>query len=369
MKLEELASKTPVERDRYVDFLRAFSIATVVFGHWLIALIQWQGGRIGVRNVVGVTSGLWLATWVFQVMPLFFFVGGFSNLKTLESARRRNEGYGDFLRARAVRLLKPAGVFVAVWLVIQAGFHVFDVGSGRWIRLSFLPFGPLWFLLVYIAVVALTPFMLSLHRRYRRGVVAGLVAGTVIVDAARFTAGLSWAGYLNLALVWLLAHQIGFFYADGSLARAGRKAHALMAAGGLTGLVVLTNIGVYPRSMIGTDVERVSNMNPPTLCIVALTFWLVGLAMLLRPPLSAWLARKRPWKAVIFANSIIMTAFLWHLSAYLLAIVLLYPLGLGRPSDSTVSWWLQRPVWILVPAALLALLVAVFGRFERPVRR
>ena len=369
MKLEELASKTPVERDRYVDFLRAFSIATVVFGHWLIALIHWQGGRISVHNVVGVTRGLWLATWLFQVMPLFFFVGGFSNLKTLESARRGNEGYGEFMRARAVRLLKPAAVFVAVWFVIQAGFHAFGVGEGRWIKLSFLPFGPLWFLLVYLAVVALTPVMLSLHRRHRRGVVAGLVVGAVVVDVARFGADWSWAGYANLALVWLLAHQIGFFYADGSLARAGRTAHALMATGGLAGLVVLTNIGVYPRSMIGTDVEKVSNMNPPTICIVALTFWLVGLAMLLRPRLSTWLEGKRPWKAVIFANSIIMTAFLWHLSAYLLAIVLLYPVGLGHPTDSTASWWLQRPVWILVPAALLAVLVAVFGRLERPARR
>ena len=43
-------------------------------------------------NVVGVTRGLWLLTWVLQVMPLFFFVGGFSNAKTYESMRRRGRG-------------------------------------------------------------------------------------------------------------------------------------------------------------------------------------------------------------------------------------------------------------------------------------
>ena len=70
---------TPASRDRYVDFLRAFSIVVVVVGHWTIALIFWEDGSIFVHNVVGHQSGLWLATWVLQVMPLFFFVGGFSN--------------------------------------------------------------------------------------------------------------------------------------------------------------------------------------------------------------------------------------------------------------------------------------------------
>ncbi|MGH8875030.1 MAG: hypothetical protein ACRDVM_07250, partial [Acidimicrobiia bacterium] len=34
------------ERNRYVDFLRVASIAVVVLGHWLMAVIAWEGGRI-----------------------------------------------------------------------------------------------------------------------------------------------------------------------------------------------------------------------------------------------------------------------------------------------------------------------------------
>jgi hypothetical protein len=139
-----------------------------------------------------------------------------------------------------------------------------------------------------------------------------------------------------------------------------------MAGLGLLGLIVLTNVGIYPRSMVGTDVETVSNMNPPTLCIVALTMWQVGAAMLLRERVSRWLEKTRPWTAVIAANSMIMTVFLWHMTAYLLAILLLHPLGLGHPTDSTASWWLQRPLWILGPALLLGVFVVIFGRFERP---
>ncbi|MDQ4124352.1 MAG: acyltransferase [Actinomycetota bacterium] len=364
----EMAERTPPDRDRYVDFLRAFSIATVVLGHWFIAIIVWRDDYVRVVNVVGVTRGLWLLTWVLQVMPLFFFVGGFSNAKTYESMRGRGEGYAAFMRARMARLWRPTLVFAAVWGVVEVLLHVFDVGREGLFRGTFLPFGPLWFLLVYAAVVAATPLMLRLHRLGGIVVVTLLTAAVALVDVARFALDVPGIGWANLALVWLLVHQIGFFYEDGSLVKAGGRAHLSMAIAGLGGLIALTNLGVYPRSMVGTDVERLSNMNPPTLCIAALACWLVGLAMLLRDPVNRWLANKRPWMAVIAANSMIMTVFLWHLTAYLVTILALHPLGLGRDLDSTLSWWAQRPVWLLVPLVPLAAFVALFGRFERDVR-
>ncbi len=36
---KDLAAKTPVERNRYVDFLRAVSILAVITGHWLIVAL------------------------------------------------------------------------------------------------------------------------------------------------------------------------------------------------------------------------------------------------------------------------------------------------------------------------------------------
>jgi hypothetical protein len=269
------------------------------------------------------------------------------------------------MRSRMARLLKPTAVFFGLWAIVQIILHVADAGGGGFFRLSFLPFGPLWFLFVYAAVIAATPVALRLHRRFGVGVPAALIAGVAVIDFLRFAADVPLVGWVNLALVWPFAHQLGFFYADGSLVRAGRKLHVAMAGMGLAGLVVLTNIGVYPRSMIGTDVERISNMNPPTACLIALTLWLVGLAMLAREPVRRWLAGTRPWMAVIAANGVIMTVFLWHLTAYLLAILLLWPLGVGHQTDTTSTWWLSRPIWIAVPALILAAFVAVFGRFER----
>jgi hypothetical protein len=49
----ELARQTPATRDRYVDFLRLFSIATVVLGHWLIAVMRVNPLQLVVAAVVG----------------------------------------------------------------------------------------------------------------------------------------------------------------------------------------------------------------------------------------------------------------------------------------------------------------------------
>lgn len=128
-------------------------------------------------------------------------------------------------------------------------------------------------------------------------------------------------------------------------------------------------IGYYPKSLLGTDAEPISNAYPPTVCYLAVGIWTIGLVMLLRERLTRWLQRSRPWRAVIFTNSVIMTLFLWHMTAYLLSILLLWPLGFGRQNDSTARWWLERPLWEIVPAAFLVLIILVVGRFERPRSR
>jgi len=46
-----------------------------------------------------------------------------------------------------------------------------------------------------------------------------------------------------------------------------------------------------------------------------------------------------------------------------------WPIGVGHQQDSTAAWWLLRPVVIGLSALVLAGIVAIVGRFERPVRR
>jgi hypothetical protein len=69
--------------------------------------------------------------------------------------------------------------------------------------------------------------------------------------------------------------------------------------------------------------------------------------------------------AVIWANASIMTIYLWHLTAYAIAYLIFLPTGWTRSTVITPAWWLQRLIWIAVPALILLPLIAVFNRFER----
>ncbi len=396
LRLEDVAALTPSTRDRYVDFLRAASITAVVFGHWFIGIIHWDGGVIRTTSAVGVTAWMWLATWFFQVMPVFFFVGGFSNLVAYDSYRKRGDTTRAFIRSRIERLLRPSLVFLCLWTIAQVALHLANIGAAEGPRLwgdtrllrgmlppgATVPFGPLWFLAVYLIVVTISPITIRLHRRFGLWVPATMVVGAIIVDVVGF-GGHPEARWFNVAFVLLLPHQLGHFYADGRMAKWPRQVFWGMVVAGLGGLWLLTNpalfrlfgdarfrwfptIGYYPKSLLGTDVEPISNAYPPTLCFLLGGIWAIGAVMLLRPRLSRWLERKGPWKATIAVNGVIMTLFLWHMTAFLLVILALWPLGFGHEADSTARWWLERPLWELAPGIVLLVLIRLVGRFERP---
>ena len=395
--VSELVAQTPSTRDRYVDFLRAVSILAVVCGHWMIGVIVWDHGLIRDTSAIGLTPYLWLATWLLQVMPIFFFVGGFANLRTYDAYRARGQTAGAFVRSRAARLLRPSLVFLGVWAVVLVVLHLADIGAPtgpplwgdtrllRGVRPpgATIPFGPLWFLAVYLVVVAVAPGTIWLHRRFGMWLPAAMLLGAVLCDAIGFMGGHPIARWGNVAFVLLFPHQLGHAYGDGSMLRWPRPVFWAMVAAGLGGLVLLTNppfwqlfgdvrhtwfpgIGAYPKSLLGTDVEAVSNAYPPTLCFLLGGVWSTGAAMLLRDRANRWLQHRRPWTFTVAVNGVIMTLFLWHMTAYLLAILLLWPLGFGQETDSTLRWWLERPIWIVVPGIILLGLIAIFGRFERP---
>lgn len=360
---EQIAALTPADRNRYADLLRLGSLLVVVVGHWLMAAVTVTGGQLSGENVlVAQPWSRWL-TWVFQVMPVFFFVGGYANATGWASARARGIGYVEWLRARAARLLRPAVPVVALWvplagLLALAGVpdDVLRLGTGTVMV-------PLWFLSVYVVIVALTPVSVWLHERFGAAAFVGLVATAAVVDAAHL-AGVPVIGWMNFVWVWAAVHQLGYLWRDGALTRSRLTAPAL-AIVGFGALVVLTMLLGYPVSMLGVDGAARTNNAPPSLALVALGVGQVGLLVAARGVAEPWLARARVWAAVVTAGSVAMTLYLWHMSAMVAGIGIAYGLRLLPDAAFDTTWWMTRPLWIAFLAALLAPLVLLFRRYER----
>ena len=362
-----LAAATPKDRDRYVDALRVGALGVVMLGHFLMAAVSRDAaGGLHVTNTLTVVPGSWTLTWVFQVMPVFFAVGGFSHAVALRSLQRRGGGYAEFVRSRIERLLRPTLVFVLAGLAIGATAELtgHDEGLAAWALRTVGQ--PLWFVGIYLVVVALAPPMLRLHRAYGWRVMVALVVAAAFVDLLRIGAGWELVGYLNFAVVWLAVHQAGFFYADGVPQRGGRRFAMALAAGGITVAVALVWAGPYSVSLISLPGERVSNLTPPSLVLLAFAAWLLGLVLLVRGPLTRSLQRGGVWTSVVVANSVVMTAFLWHLTAIVLVHALLATAGVPFPTVGGGLWWAMRLPLLGLIALVLAMLVAGLGRFEQP---
>jgi hypothetical protein len=227
---------------------------------------------------------------------------------------------------------------------------------------------PLWFLAVYLLVTALAPLQLQLHRRGPWLLVA-LPVFAAAFDVLRLTGAWSTIAVLNYVAVFVFAQELGFFYADGDATRGSPRVYLAVAGLAFAVLVVLTTVGPYPPSMVGLPGDEISNMSPPTICIMVLTVMQCALLMVLRPRLTRWLQHPDVWRPTIALNTVVLTVFLWHLTALVVAGAMLVGLSLSLPAIGSGLWWTHRLVWIGASAAVLVGLVAVFSPVERRAPR
>lgn len=348
-------------RDRLVDAARAGSLAIVVAGHWLMASFSVSpGGRIVGENALSFLPALRPATWVLQVMPLIFMAGGFANRTVWRRTAAAGGGPWDFARSRLVRLWRPAAVFLAAVPVVAVVVLAAGVPTGDALAVAGLLVQPLWFLAVYTGIIVVAPVLLRWHAAAPRTVPAVLASGAVAVDAVRLTGGPAVVTSANLALVWLFAHQLGVWYGDGRFAAVSRRRLWAVLVAALAALVVLTGPGPYPVSMVGLPGE-LSNMSPPTVCVLVLSIGQGAALLLARPRLLGRLGRPAPWALVRRFGGVAMTVYLWHLLVLVAGFGVLLAVGELPPRPGTAAWWLTRPVWLVaLGAALLA--VAALAR-------
>jgi hypothetical protein len=148
----------------FVDLVRAVAIVAVAVGHWLVVVPSYRDGHFD--GVNALHRGDARLTWLFQVMPLFFAVGGYANAVSWRSARRRGESYAAWLHTRLVRLVRPTAVLFGVWATGAAALRVAGVDPDLVHTLAWIVVVPVWFLAVYLVVVALAPALLVAHDRW-----------------------------------------------------------------------------------------------------------------------------------------------------------------------------------------------------------
>ena len=364
----EIARSTPPERNRVVDLIRVASILVVVFGHWLMAAITFREDEIVPGHLLELADWTHPLTWIFQVMPLFFFVGGYSNARSWRSARRRGESYGAWLRARLRRLILPVVPLLVVWMVggwiglrLGLDWEILQLAS----RVALVP---TWFLAAYVVIVTLAPPALALWERVGWWSIVGGVALAGIADVVSIGGGTIWVGFLNYVFVWGTVHQLGYAWLDDSFRQ--RSSRWLLALVGLTVTVALVTLGPYPVAMVGLDTAEVTNSYPPRVTLIFLAMFQSGLVLVAEPLLSAWMAKLKAWTGVVLVSARIMTLYLWHLSAMVIVIgmaLIVDGFGFGLTPLSW-EWWITRPLWFLVLAVPTLALIALFGRYERPRR-
>ncbi len=361
----EVAARTPESRNRYVDFLRAVSILMVITGHWLVAAPYVMDGRLILGSMLEYQRWTQLLSWVFQIMPVFFFVGGYSNGVSWKAAERDGRSYAHWLNGRLQRLAGPVLPLLVVWALLGIGAHL----SGA--RPETVKFGsqialiPIWFLAVYVGVVVLVPLSYAAWQRFGMASFWVLAAAVAVDDLLFFAADLKAVGWLNYAFIWLAVHQLGYAWREGKL-QSGANALWWTAAG-LIILIALVALGPHPLSMVSVPGEAVSNSLPPKLPMLLLGMIQIGLALAFEAPMRRWLERPRPWTATVLINGMIMTIFLWHLTASTLIVGMAIQLGnLGLAVEpGSGAWWAARPLWMGLYLLLLAPLALIFGVFER----
>jgi hypothetical protein len=350
-------------RDRYVDALRAVSLFVVVMWHWVFSVVAWTPTGPHLSNPIGTTHLFWLLTWVLQVMPVFFFVGGFVNSLSWHSAMDAGLGYRDYLGRRLRRLVGPTLFALGAGVLLRAAL-LMVVPNATWVGASIIALlSPLWFLSIYVVLVALTPVTSWLHERFGPADLVVLVGLIGAVDLLRFRFDVGWVAWANFGFVWIFVHQLGYDYRR--LLRLNANAQIALALGGLIALGLLTNFGVYPRSMVGVPQESISNMGPPTACIAALGVFQVGLVLLLHPVGTRVLTRPRVGLAVAWMTANAMTVFLWHTWGYAVTWALLRLAGVPVPDTTDALWWLERPLFLVLPALCTVPFWWVFRRFDQ----
>ncbi|MEN4475625.1 acyltransferase [Mycolicibacterium cosmeticum] len=346
----EVASATPPDRDRAIDVIRIGSLLGVIAGHTLMATSIITDEVFHWDNLLTTSVVFQALTWVFQIMPLFFFAGVAATVQTYQG------DWGGWLLKRCTRLYRPVFYYLAFWAVALTVLHrtmpvhVYEPIAGIATQL-------LWFLGAYVLVLAAVPLLARVTSTARLAGAVVLGYGFVaVVDAVRLAdPGLGWLGYANLS-VWLLPGLFGVAYRRGLLRPPGAAVLGVMM---LAANMALLRFGPYELSLVGIEGHHLKNMTPPSLLLAGHAIMMCAFAIAAAPALTRWATRPRVWWLTVIGNSGAMTLYLWHMPALLGMHLVFDRLGLPRYPGQPHFVALSIAQLVIMAAVVAALFVAL----------
>ncbi|SMY11105.1 acyltransferase family protein [Brevibacterium jeotgali] len=370
-------------RSQTVDVVRAVCVLIVVMLHALMVGVE-RSADEGLSTRVALAGTEWFApaSWLIQVMPLFFIVGGFASAQHWRRVRSRTGTSAEFIQSRVRRLALPAAAMIAAVgaaLALADGLGV-DAALLAEARLRMAQ--PLWFLAVYMGVTAMVPIMIRLHEVRPVAILLGLGSGIVVVDAVRLTVELPAVGYVNLVFVWLFMQQLGFLLSDGRVEEwssgrarsgpgAGGKGAWRIRTGGVPRGVLLSVLALGLLVVAVTkgpfSADMLVNLNPPTTALALLGVAQFFALSAVKPSMDRWCAMRA--RSVARAGSAVsaasMTLYLWHMPVILALAAGMWAVDLPLPAPHSGAWWLTRIPWLVALALALGGAYAVRAALTR----
>jgi fucose 4-O-acetylase-like acetyltransferase len=330
----EIEQRTRPDRDRAIDVIRIVALVGVVVGHTVMATSAIVDGVFIWDNLLTTSIVFQALTWIFQIMPLFFFAGVAASVESYGTGGQersdpgiRPGSWGGWLLKRCTRLYRPVFSYLAFWTVALVVLrhvlpeHVYEPVAGISIQL-------LWFLGAYVLVLAAMPLLARITTGARLAVAIASTYGLLaVVDHLRVTGHAGVAlGYVNL-VAWVIPGMLGVAYRRGLLGTS--RAFALGACA-LVVNVGLLWLGPYELSLVGIETQELKNMSPPSLLMAGHSIMLCAFAIALARAIDRWARRPRVWRLAVIGNTGAMTLYLWHMPV-LLAVHLVFDyLGLPR---------------------------------------
>ena len=361
----DLAAQTKADRNRAIDFYRVLAMMAVAFGHWLaLVAVEDIDGQLQGGNALEFIPELGWATWLLQVMPLFFVVGGFSSAMSLDSHNRKGGTPQDWIAARLRRMMPPAVVLAGTWLTILAVGAVIGQFAIAVVAVHAAAI-PLWFLANYTIDTALAPFVLP---RFRANPArfAALIGGAFLTFEALRILDVAVLPHANWVLGWLIFQVAGMAWRDGLLPT-GRRLVALAATMWVTTLGLVLSGGPWAISMVNVPGLENSPTNPPTLALMTFGAAYSLTAIAAAPRISAALqARPKAWAGVVAANAVAMSVYLWHMTAaVIVTAAMFFTTGLPAHEVGSIEWWAFKIPTILGSMIVLGAIVLVVNQVER----